>query len=89
MTLSEICKGISLQPALCEAVLDFAQGYDFTEAEKLTDSYFDFSKLNDVTSGLKGLLGEDKGNVKFLASVLNAACKTYEKYKEKGATCLR
>lgn len=84
MTLSEICKGISLQPALCETVLDFAKGYDFTEAEKLTDNYFDFSKLNDVTSGLKGLLGEDKGNVKFLASVLNAACKTYEKYKEKG-----
>ena len=84
MTLYEICKGIDLQSDLEKGVLDFAESYDFAEAEKLTDVYFDFSKINDVTSGLKGLLGEDKGNVKFLACVLNAACKTYEKYKEMG-----
>ena len=84
MTLSEICKRIDLQPALREAVLDFANSYDFTEADKLTANYRDFSKLNDTTSALKSLLGEDKNNVKILACKLNAACHLYETYKEKG-----
>ena len=83
MTLHEICKGIELQRELAEGVLSFAEGYDFSEAQKLTDEYADFSKINDITGALKALLGKDEGNVKILACHLNAACRLYDKYKEK------
>jgi len=84
MTLQEICKGIELQSELEKAVLCFADGYDFGEADGLTAKYRDFSQLNEVTGALKALLGEDKDNVKILACSLKAACNLYEVYKEKG-----
>ncbi len=83
MTLSELCKGIDLQPALSKAVLDFAKDYNFSQADKLTEKYRDISKLGEVNDALRALVGQDKRNTKFLACCLSCACNLHEEYRKK------
>ena len=84
MNISTLCDKINLQSEVKSRVLAFADGFDFTTADKLLKGFLTYQKMAQMLTELQAILGEDKNNIKILACTLKASADAYAVYQAKG-----
>jgi len=84
MTVQELCKKIDLQDYMTEGVCDYVASADLTAVEAILEGLTDASKAAAAYEKLTTTFAEDQAKIKELSCFLVSACRTYEKYREKG-----
>lgn len=84
MTVKELSEKIGLQDYMAKGVCEFVDTYDLSAVEEIVEGLSQAEKSAETYEKLTKTFEEDPAKIKELSCFLLAACRTYEKYREKG-----